>query len=110
MGVTILAILQIIGGVLGLVLGIMALMVASLLGIFGFLLVIVAGVATLFAILGLIVGWGLWSLKSWAWMFALIINIINLVLALLQFDVISMIIPLIIVIYLQQGEIKSTFR
>ncbi len=110
MGVTILAILQIVGGVLGLVLGIMALMVASLLGIFGFLLVIVAGVATLFAVLGLIVGWGLWSLKSWAWMFALIINIINLVLALLQFDIISMIIPLIIVIYLQQGEIKSTFR
>jgi uncharacterized membrane protein (DUF2068 family) len=110
MGVTILAILQIVGGVLGLVLGIMALMVASLLGIFGFLLVIVAGVATLFAVLGLIVGWGLWSLKSWAWMFALIINIINLVLALISFDLVSMIIPLIIVIYLQQGEIKRTFR
>ena len=110
LGVTIIALLQIIGGVLGLGLSALAIMAAALVPIFGFLFLILGVFAALVALVGLIVGWGLWTLKSWAWMIALILNIINIILALFPFQPISLIIPLIIVIYLQQGEVKRTFR
>ncbi len=110
LGVTIIALLQIIGGLLGLGLSVIAIMAAAIIPIFGFLFLILGVFAALVALVGLIVGWGLWTLKSWAWMIALILNIINIILALWPFQPVSLIIPLIIVIYLQQGEVKSTFR
>jgi hypothetical protein len=110
MGVTIIAILQFIGGFFGLAIAALAIMAAALVPIFGFLFLILGVFALLVALFGIIVGWGLWTLKSWAWMVALILNIINILLALFPFQPLSLIIPLIIVIYLQQGEVKSTFR
>ncbi|MFW9788241.1 MAG: hypothetical protein ACFFE2_16615 [Candidatus Thorarchaeota archaeon] len=111
LGVTILAILNIIGGLFSLLgaVGLMALgaMAGPFLGPFAF---VVGAILALLGLLNLIVGWGLWALKSWAWMLALIINIINLILNALTAAWLAAIINLIVVIYLQQGDIKSRFR
>jgi uncharacterized membrane protein (DUF2068 family) len=112
LGVTILAVLQIIGGLLSLVVAIPLMTIAALLPILGFLFLIMGAVMALLGILALVVGWGLWSLKSWAWILALILNIINLILNIANWEVawFSAIINLIIIIYLQQADIKSRFR
>ncbi len=110
LGVTIIAILQIIGNLIVLSGAVIIMMGAALIPFFGAIFLILGAIMTLFAIFGLVVGWGLWSLKSWAWMIALILNILNIILNIFSGQYIAIIIPLIIVIYLQQGEVKSTFR
>ncbi|TFG29921.1 hypothetical protein EU528_08955 [Candidatus Thorarchaeota archaeon] len=110
LGVTILALLQMIGGVIGIFGGATSMLAAMLLGPLGLLFVIIGAVLLIMGLLGLIVGWGLWGLKSWAWMWAMIVNIINIILAIVQLNIISLIIPLIIVLYLNQSDIKSRFR
>jgi hypothetical protein len=108
LGVTILALLQIIGGILALFGGIALVGVGSIiLGPFG---AIYGSIVILLALLDLIIGWGLWSMKSWAWMAAIILNIISLIMAIPTYDYLSAIIALIIILYLQQGDIKSRFR
>ena len=110
LGVTILAILEILGGILSIIGGFGLVTLAMLMGPLGFLFMIVGGLTLLLGIIALIIGWGLWSLKSWAWMAALIINLINLILNILSGGYLSAVINLIIIIYLQQGDIKSRFR
>ena len=109
LGVTIIAILQLIGSLVLIFGGYTALLVALGLGIFGFIDVILGGVLLFFGIIGFIIFWGLWTLKGWAWMLAFILNLLSVIFALLSFDIISLIIPLIIVIYLNQGEVKAAF-
>ncbi|OLS29513.1 MAG: hypothetical protein ThorAB25_16070 [Candidatus Thorarchaeota archaeon AB_25] len=109
LGVTIIAILQLIGSLVLIFGGYTALLVALGLGIFGFIAVILGGVLLFFGIIGFIIFWGLWTLKGWAWMLAFILNLLSVIFALLSFDIISLIIPLIIVIYLNQGEVKAAF-
>ncbi|MHA1577343.1 MAG: hypothetical protein ACTSU3_08265 [Candidatus Thorarchaeota archaeon] len=105
LGVTILAILQLLGGILGIFAGIAIVIIIPLL-----LTLILGAVLLITGLLGLIVGWGLYTMKSWAWMLAMILNIINIIVAIIGFDLISLIIPVIIVIYLNQPDIKSRFR
>jgi hypothetical protein len=109
LGVTILALLQIIGGLFALLGGAVFLIVP-------FIGWIIGGVIIIIALFDLIIGWGLWSMKSWAWMAAIILNLISLILSLAtgytsgSFDWISIIIDLIIILYLQQADIKRRFR
>ena len=110
LGVTILAVLEIVVGALGLFGGIMLLMVGAVIPFLGAFAAILGLIVTFLALIDLIVGWGLWTLKSWAWMVALIVNIINLILNAVQLNFLGAIINLIIIIYLQQGDIKSRFR
>ena len=110
LGVTILAVLEFIAGILGLIGGIgLVALGASIpfLGAFGIFFGIIV---IILALIDFIIGWGLWSLKSWAWMLALVFNIINAILNLIAFDIIALIINIIIILYLQQGDIKSRFR
>ena len=109
LGVTILAILQLLGGILGIFSGFGIVMLAMLTPSLIFFLIIGA-VLLITGLLGLIVGWGLYTMKSWAWMLAMILNIINIIIAVISFDIISLIIPVIIVLYLNQADIKSRFR
>jgi hypothetical protein len=109
LGVTIIAILQLIGSLVLIFGGYAALIVALGLGIFGFIAVILGGILLFFGLIGFIIFWGLWTLKSWAWMLAFILNLLSVIFALLSFDIISLIFPLIIVIYLNQGEVKAAF-
>lgn len=110
LGVTILAVLEIIVAILYLFSGISFILLGAVIPYLVGLGIIFGGVFIVFGILYFILGWGLWSLKSWAWMAALILNIIGLILAIIGSDWISVIINLIIILYLQQGEIKSRFR
>lgn len=109
LGVTIIAVLQLIGSLVLIFMGYTALIVALGLGIFGFIAVILGGVLLFFGLIGFIIFWGLWTLKGWAWMLAFIMNLLSVIFALLSFDIISLIFPLIIVIYLNQGEVKAAF-
>jgi hypothetical protein len=111
LGVTILAVLEIIVGLLGLFSGFTLLTLGAMMPFgLGAFAAVIGAVVLFIGILDVIIGWGLWSLKSWAWMVALIVNIINLILNAIQLAWLGAIINLIIILYLQQGDIKSRFR
>lgn len=109
LGVTIISVLQMLSAIVLIFGGYTALVLGAALGLFGFLVSILGGALLIFGILGFIIGWGLFTLKSWAWMIAFILNLLSVIFALLSFDIISLIFPLIIVIYLNQGEVKAAF-
>ncbi|MGQ4912637.1 MAG: hypothetical protein ACP6KW_10750 [Candidatus Thorarchaeota archaeon] len=109
LGVTILAILEILGGILG-ILGGFAVVSLEMIYPTGGLFLAIGALTLILGFVALIIGWGLWSLKSWAWMAALIINLINLILNIFSFALLGAVINLIIIIYLQQADIKSRFR
>ena len=110
LGVTILAVLEIIVGLLGLFSGFTLITVGAMVPFLAGFAIILGAVVLFIGLLDVIIGWGLWSLKSWAWMVALIVNIINLILNAIQLAWLGAIINLIIILYLQQGDIKSRFR
>ncbi|MDH4215060.1 MAG: hypothetical protein OEV85_14180 [Candidatus Thorarchaeota archaeon] len=110
LGVSILAVLNILGGIFQVFTGYLAVMAAMLFGPLGFLFAIIGGVLLFLGLISIIIGWGLWALKSWAWMIALIVNFINLILNVFSAGWISAIINLIVIVYLFQGDVKSRFR
>lgn len=130
-GVTIIAILAFIGGIFAIVAGLGLTVLGGILGgalaasgeaaggIFGGLMA-VFGIGTLgIGIAEIIVGWGLWGLKPWAWMVAVILFIANIALSLLTAlgggDLISLntivgiAIPAIILYYLMTPPVKTAF-
>ena len=131
MGVTIIAILAIIGGIFAIIAGLGLTIGGSILGgalaasgeasggLFGGMLAIF-GVGTLgLGIAELVTGWGLWGLKPWAWMVAVIVFIVNIALTLLTAlgggnlislsTIIGIAIPAIILYYLMTPAVKSAF-
>ena len=108
LGVTIIAILQFIAAIWFIFVGYTLFLVGAAFGLPG-LGAIFGGVFLIIGIFGFIIGWGLWTLKGWAWMFAFIVNLLSVIIALISFDIASLIIPLIIVFYLNQGEVKAAF-
>lgn len=119
-GVTILAVLAAIGGVLGLLAGVAALglggLVAASSGLGG-LLAIVGLVAIAQAVLSLAFAYGAWNLKPWGWMLGIVVEVIGLVLAVLFIvdgssitsQAISIIIAVAIIYYLMTPAVKSAF-
>lgn len=104
-GVTILAILVILGGIFmlfgGLVLlGVGAVAGAGGAGIFGGLVAVIGGLLALFGLLWVIAGIGLWRLKGWAWWLAVIVSVINLAISGVSMDFVGVAIALLILIYL----------
>ncbi len=99
-GVTLLAVLMIIEGVLWLT-------ATFLLGLFVFFAAAILVCFAVFAIIALfyfIVAWGLWTLQPWARTMAILLAILSL------FNVpIGTIIGIIVLIYLFQPEIKAAF-
>ena len=76
----------------------------------GFLFALIGGVMVILGLICLYIGMGLWNLKSWAWTWAMIANILSIVLNIVSFSIPGIIIPLIIVIYLNTPDIKSRFK
>jgi len=109
LGVTIISILQMISSIILIFGGYTALFAGAVIPLFGAFFALIGGALIIFGLIGFIIGWGLWTLKSWAWMIAFILNLLSLIFAILNFDIISLIFPLIIVIYLNQGEVKAAF-
>jgi len=112
-GVLILAILQLISALSWLALGALAFMAgAMLLPLFGMLL---AFFPLIIGIIGLILFYGLWSLKGWAWFWTLIINLLGVILGLLGnltdiVNLLSLAISAIIVIYLLLPSTRAYFK
>ncbi|MFW9965214.1 MAG: hypothetical protein ACFFCX_16700 [Candidatus Sifarchaeia archaeon] len=112
-GVLLLAILQLIQAIVALAIGALAFMAgAMLLPIFGLLF---AFFPIIFGIIGLLLFYGLYTLKSWAWLWALIINILSLLVGLMGnlvdiSNLISIALSAIIVIYLLMPATKAHFR
>jgi hypothetical protein len=110
-GVTILAILQLLGALVLLVVGALALMAFMLIPVFSFF-AILALVPLFFGIIGLILFYGLWNMKSWAWLWTIIVNLLTIITSIFDpiGNIIQLAISLIIVIYLFTPDIKSQFR
>lgn len=115
-GITILAVLSAISGVLGLFGGFVVLgLGAAILGGAGALL----GLAILaLAALSIALAWGFWTLQPWAWPLGVVLEGASIVLAIVQFlvadtgifsTVISVAIAGAILYYLNQPTIKALF-
>lgn len=130
-GVTIIAILAFIGGILGIVGGLGATILGGILGgalaasgeagagmLGGFFAVLGIGILGL-GIAEVVVGWGLWGLKPWAWMVSVIVFIANIVVSLLFAlagnslisisTLVGIAIPAIILYYLMTPPVKAAF-
>jgi hypothetical protein len=121
-GITILAILAFVAGAFGLLGGLGTLGLGSLLGS-------VAGVGGLFQILGFVllalsvvelaVGYGFWTLKSWAWSLAFILFAANILLQALMLVswggygftniIVGVVFAGIVVYYLHQPNVRQAF-
>ena len=109
-GVIIIAILQLISALVTLAGGALTLLAGLAIPFLGIILIAIGAVLLIFGIIGLILFWGLWGMKSWAWLLTLLINFLNLIInaynvytGLPNIDymaIINVAIPLIIVIYL----------
>ncbi|TFF94711.1 hypothetical protein EU546_04535, partial [Candidatus Thorarchaeota archaeon] len=78
LGVTILAVLEWIGGILVLITAIGLIALGAAIPLFGALGLIFGVIMLLLALVSFIIGYGLFTLKSWAWMLAIIFNILDI--------------------------------
>lgn len=114
-GITILAVLAAIGGVLGL-LAVPGLFALSSVG--GFIVTLLALITLAQAILALAFAYGAWTLKPWGWTLGVAIYVIgiivNVVMVLLGYQTIggilvSVIIAALILYYLNTPDVKRAF-
>ena len=118
MGVMILAILQLIGALLYLISGALLLMVAMEAGIFAILFAFPALITFIVGLIGLILFYGLWTTKGWAWLWTLLINLLGILGGVLRIgelltDFVGLggfVVSLIIVIYLLLPATRAHFR
>ena len=120
-GVTVMAILAAIGGVFGLLASLVLLGIGASGAVTGGLggLAFLAGIFVLaYAILSLILAYGFWTLKPWAWPLGIGVQVLGIVQAVLQFmndstSVVSLVISLaiagVILWYLYQPHVKAAF-
>lgn len=106
LGVTLIAILQFLQSIVLLGTGAVALLA-------GLVYIFLAAIGIIVVVIGLIgfyIGLGLWNLRSWAWTWAVILNILGLIVSLANPGWVSVVLSLVIVIYLFQPDIKARFR
>jgi hypothetical protein len=129
-GVTVLAILEILGGLAGLgggavLIGVAALVSSSnfaalypqLAGIGGVstLLYALGALALIFGILGLVLGIGFLGGKGWAWTLGIVVGALNIIVSLVETgigfysSIIGIIFPIIIIYYLMRPHVKAFF-
>ena len=120
-GVTVMAILAAIGGVFGLLASLVLLGIGASGAVTGGLggLAFLAGLFVLaYAVLSLILAYGFWTLKPWAWPLGIGVQVLGIVQAVLQFmndstSVVSLVISLAIagaiLWYLYQPHVKAAF-
>ncbi len=120
-GITVMAVLSAIGGVFGLLASLALLglgaAVSATSGLGG--LAFVAGIIILaYSVLSLVLAYGFWTLKPWAWPLGIGVQALGVIQAVLQFmnnssNVISLVISLaiagVILWYLYQPHVKSAF-
>ena len=101
LGVTILAILQLLGALVYLA-GVLIILIFPLIGI----------ALTIVGVIGMILFYGLWKLKTWAWFWTMIVNILGIIFSLSNVwaNIISIVLSAIIVVYLLMPGIKEHFK
>jgi lysylphosphatidylglycerol synthetase-like protein (DUF2156 family) len=119
LGVTIVAILMVITGIILLSGGIFAVSSSAILSQFGGPLVaVVIGVGVFTIALGVahfVLAWGLFKGKGWAWIITVILAIISVILSIVSIasggrtNIISLIISAVILYYMFRTEVKSYF-
>jgi hypothetical protein len=136
-GVTILAVLEFVGGALGILGGCGAIGLGGLIGagvagdnpaaagMAGVLGVGIGVVLLVLSVIGILIGYGLWTLKKWAWNAARILSIVNIVFGILSIvggitagqdagstilgNAVGIAINVFIVYYLNKPEVKAAF-
>lgn len=123
MGVTILAILALIGGIFG-ILGGFAIafggaIVASVLGGLGALLSLIGLVLLVLAVVELALAYGFWMLKPWAWQLGFYLMAANVIVTALEFLVgggygftnlvVTVVVAGIVMYYLNTPEVRKAF-
>ncbi|MHA2139952.1 MAG: hypothetical protein ACXADC_06215 [Candidatus Thorarchaeota archaeon] len=117
-GVLLLAILQLIQALLSLAAGGILIMAALALGPFAILAAFPALILFIVGLIGLIIFYGLFTLKGWAWLWALIINLLAILGGVLQIGALmtdylslgSFALSVIIFLYLLMPSTKAHFR
>ena len=117
-GVTILAILEIISGVIAIAFGAFfgTLMGSMRIGMMmgdgealGAIFAAIGGITIALGVISFVLAWGLLKGKSWAWTVTLILTIISLVFDLPSMNIIGIIIDVIILYYLFRPHVKAYF-
>lgn len=110
---TIIAILSIVFGILIILAGVFMLFGSAIISLEEFNTGIFAGafsaVILIMGILFTIVGFGLMSGKGWAWWLSIIVMALNLILGLITFNIFTIIIAALILIYLTRPNTKGWF-
>jgi hypothetical protein len=123
MGVTILAVLEALGGLLWLLAGTGMMMLGALMPMFGAGLPMFVGamaglmslVFLIFGILAFVLAYGLFTGKSWAWLWSLVFAVFGIILALFEAmgslgsGILPIIIYLIIIYYITRPHVKAFF-
>jgi hypothetical protein len=119
-GITILAVLSAIGGVLSIFSGLIVVMGGGILGAASGsasvgLLVILLGVITLIlGVVGIALAYGFWTVAPWAWPLGVALELVNVALTIVGGTsifsaIINVLIPGIILYYLNQPGIRKLF-
>lgn len=128
-GVTILAIIQILGGILSLLVGVSGLFFGGLIvaagdgqpasevATMGPILVGASIAALISGIIGLIAGFGLFTLKGWGWTLAIVFSVLNILNNLVSVfqgrnvagAIVGIVISGLILYYLNQSNVKRAF-
>jgi hypothetical protein len=129
-GVTVIAILEILGGLASLVAGAGLFVAAALvsssnfaslypqlsgIGSISTILYVLGAVVLVFGILALVLGVGFLGGKGWAWTLGIVVGVINIVVSLVQTvigfysSIVGIIFPLIIIYYLMRPHVKAFF-
>lgn len=110
-GVTILAILEIISGAIAIVGGIFFVTITSVLDLdfLGAMSGIVAGILVAIGIASFAMAWGLLGGKPWAWTATLVLTIISVIFELAAANIIGLIIDAIVLYYLFRPHVKAFF-
>lgn len=113
-GISILAILEMLGGVVAIIAGLFIAVAAS--GMLGGLGSIVGIIAVISGVFALAVGYGFWTGAKWSWWLAVIIYALGIISSLASvvvgsvFSVIGLIIDALLLYYITRPGVKSWFN
>ena len=115
-GVTIIAVLDGLLGLLMLLAGGAFLGFESLMGLYGGMLGqyhrLFVGVGIVYVLVGLVtifLAWGIWKGSGWAWSAALVLALISAILHILSFNLLLLAINVIVIVYLFQPNVRLYF-
>ncbi len=109
-GVTILAILEIISGIIAIAAGLLIATISSMIGIeFGAIGGVISGMVIAIGVASFVMAWGLLQGKSWAWTTTLVLTIISLIFDLAGANLVGLIIDIVILYYLFRPNVKAYF-